>query len=107
MATSKLYIWKSGAATDEVSVGRIVRDPFGEQQRDELLSLHLDTMLDLFGAEVYCRLAAMTPDDEPAPLTMSIGVEEDALQPARRLSVQAPSGVQRETGRSAGLDRRA
>ena len=54
----QLYVWKSPEVDDEVVIGEIVRDRFGEEQRCEHLSLHMDSMLDLFGAHVYRRIAA-------------------------------------------------
>jgi hypothetical protein len=70
-----LYVWKAPAEPDEVSVGEIVRDRFGEAKRFEHLSLHVDDMLSLFGVDVYRQVASLQPDDEPIPLTLQIGAE--------------------------------
>jgi hypothetical protein len=70
-----LYVWKT-PEPDEVSVGEIVRDRFGETKRFEHLSLHVDDMLNLFGVDVYRQVASLQPEDEPIPLTMQIGAGE-------------------------------
>jgi hypothetical protein len=100
MVSKHLYIWKSSTTPDEVAIGEIALDRFGEPQRHEHLSLHVDAMLDLFGADVYHRVADMTPDDEPIPLTLSLDIDADAPR-AGRYSLQAPSAAQRNSAANA------
>jgi hypothetical protein len=71
-----LYVWKAPADPDEVAVGEIVCDRFGEKKRFEHLSLHMDDMLNLFGVDVYRQVASLSPEDEPIPLTLHIGLDE-------------------------------
>jgi hypothetical protein len=68
-------VWKA-PEPDEVAVGEIVFDRFGEKNRFEHLSLHVDDMLNLFGVDIYRRVASLTPDDEPIPLTLQIGEDD-------------------------------
>lgn len=107
MPTKHLYLWKSPAnAADEVSVGEILYNRLGEPNRYEHLVLHVDSMLELFDVDVYRQVAALTPEDDPIPLTLSIQAGESGAS-SRRSFVQAPSESQRRSPVAAQRDRRA
>lgn len=107
MASKNLWLWKSPeTAADEVSLGEIVHDRFGSQTRHEYLVLHVDTMLALFDVNVYREVAALTPEDDPIPIRLSIGAGETSRARLRSF-VQSPSATDRRQLRLDLSDRRA